>query len=291
MIDNAGHLMSGGSDVAVARAVGVDDNMVSSHSHHYFEIYYLRSGQRYHVIEDHLHLIKSGELIIFPPYLMHHSFGDKGVGFDRYVLYFSPEVVASAKLLNRIRNASNSYSFDGPEARRVEDIFGRLDGVQQRGDEFAAVEMRLLVNELLIGMARQEPSNTEVERRDRVAEVVRYLHDNHCQQLRLEDIAEEFYVSQYHLCREFKKFTKSTVMQYLNKIRIGQAQRLLDETDLNVTQISERVGFVNVTHFNRVFKQITGMAPLSYKKAHTLRYASRCGGEYSGAAFADTYNL
>lgn len=277
MIDNAGYLMSGGNDVAIGRAVGVNDNMVSSHSHHYFEIYYLKSGQRYHVVEDHLHLINSGELIIFPPYLMHHSFGDEGVAFDRLVLYFSPDVLVSRELLDRVGKRSNTYKFDGVQRHNAEEIFDRLQLIQDRGDEFAADEMRLLVNELLISIVRQEPTDTQIERRDRISAVIRYLHDNFSRQLRLEDIADEFFISQYHLCREFKKYTKSTVMQYLTNIRMGQAQRLLDETELSVTEISERIGFANVTHFNRVFKQCTGMAPRDYKSANARTRARRAG--------------
>lgn len=276
MIDNAGYLMSGGNDVALGRAVGVNDNMASSHSHHYFEIYYLKGGQRYHVVEDRLHLINSGELIVFPPYRMHHSFGDEGVAFDRTVLYFRPEVVATDEILERIGKQTNTYRFDGVQLRHVDSIFERMERVQECADEFAGEEMRLLVNDLLISIVRQAPTDTEVERRDRITGVIRFLHEHHSEHLRLNDIASEFFVSQYHLCREFKKATKSTVMQYLTNVRIGQAQRLLDETELSVTEISERVGFANVTHFNRVFKQLTDMAPREYRSANARsRVAAR----------------
>lgn len=276
MIDNAGYLMSGGNDVALGRAVGVNDNMASSHSHHYFEIYYLKGGQRYHVVEDRLHLINSGELIVFPPYRMHHSFGDEGVAFDRTVLYFRPEVVATDEILERIGKQTNTYRFDGVQLHHVDSIFERMERVQECADEFAGEEMRLLVNDLLISIVRQAPTDTEVERRDRITGVIRFLHEHHSEHLRLNDIASEFFVSQYHLCREFKKATKSTVMQYLTNVRIGQAQRLLDETELSVTEISERVGFANVTHFNRVFKQLTDMAPREYRSANARsRVAAR----------------
>lgn len=276
MIDNAGYLMSGGNDVALGRAVGVNDNMASSHSHHYFEIYYLKGGQRYHVVEDRLHLINSEELIVFPPYRMHHSFGDEGVAFDRTVLYFRPEVVATDEILERIGKQTNTYRFDGVQLHHVDSIFERMERVQECADEFAGEEMRLLVNDLLISIVRQAPTDTEVERRDRITGVIRFLHEHHSEHLRLNDIASEFFVSQYHLCREFKKATKSTVMQYLTNVRIGQAQRLLDETELSVTEISERVGFANVTHFNRVFKQLTDMAPREYRSANARsRVAAR----------------
>lgn len=49
-------------------------------------------------------------------------------------------------------------------------------------------------------------------------------------------------------------------------MRIGHAERLLHETDARIAEISEKVGFSNVTHFNRTFRQITGMSPSQSKR-------------------------
>ena len=70
----------------------------------------------------------------------------------------------------------------------------------------------------------------------------------------MNDLAEQFYLSPYYLCREFKKYTNSTIVQYINSLRVGHAQRLFVETDKSVTEISKIVGFSNVTHFNRVYR-------------------------------------
>lgn len=77
----------------------------------------------------------------------------------------------------------------------------------------------------------------------------------------VNQLAEILYVSPYHLCHEFKNATGKTIIQYLNTTRILHAQRLMLETDYNITQISREVGFSNLTHFNRTFKKITGVAP------------------------------
>ena len=84
----------------------------------------------------------------------------------------------------------------------------------------------------------------------------------------LEEIAKTFFISPYHLCREFKRYTNSTVVQYVNITRIMNAQRKFMETDKNITEISKETGFSNITHFNRVFKAVTGMTPSGYRKTH-----------------------
>ena len=68
------------------------------------------------------------------------------------------------------------------------------------------------------------------------------------------------------MCREFRKVTGQTIVQYIQRTRIMNAQRLFMETDLNVTQVSEQTGFASLTHFNRVFQQIAGVTPSAYRK-------------------------
>ena len=72
----------------------------------------------------------------------------------------------------------------------------------------------------------------------------------------VNQLAEILYVSPYHLCHEFKNATGKTIIQYLNTTRILHAQRLMLETDYNITQISREVGFSNLTHFNRTLKKL-----------------------------------
>jgi AraC-like DNA-binding protein len=56
--------------------------------------------------------------------------------------------------------------------------------------------------------------------------------------------------------------------QYLNEIRITEAKRLLKDTDRTITEIAFSVGYNNVTHFNRVFRQDVGIAPSTYRESN-----------------------
>lgn len=266
MRDRAGHAMAGGTEVALERVEGVNDNMSKSHYHRYFELYCLEAGARYHIADDQLHYLEAAAIILFPPFVMHHSFGDHDVRFRRVVLYFQPEAVISAELLDQISAGVMSYQLTGTDQQAAQWALQGLFRAQDEQAEFVSDEMRLLVNQLLIGLARSEQTDTQVTRQARVGQVIRFLHDHHHEQITLELLSKEFFVSQYHLCREFKRFTNSTIVQYLNNVRIGHAERLLHETDARIAEISEKVGFSNVTHFNRTFRQITGMSPSQSKR-------------------------
>ena len=65
----------------------------------------------------------------------------------------------------------------------------------------------------------------------------------------------------------FKRQTGITVVEYINRLRIQHAYKLLQETDLSVATISRQVGFDTVIYFNRVFKKMLGETPLQARKS------------------------
>ena len=124
------------------------------------------------------------------------------------------------------------------------------------------------LNGLLLNMLRLDFEAVKSIPKTRSAKAVDYIHNHYMEDISVNQLAEILYVSPYHLCHEFKNATGKTIIQYLNTTRILHAQRLMLETDYNITQISREVGFSNLTHFNRTFKKITGVAPREKKKLY-----------------------
>lgn len=272
MIDQAGIRMAQGSQIACERISGVNDNMSKSHYHDYFEIYLLESGERIHMIKDSMFRMQAGELILFSPYIMHHSFGEQDVPFKRIVLYFHKSEVDSQELLEALENGSGLYRPEKKDYQFIHSIINQLIDEQENQAPFKQSCEHTLLNILLIYLMRnsiqQQP--VKIEMGNRIDTVINYIHNHYAEDISLQLLAELFYISPYYLCREFKRCTNRTIVQYINVTRIMNAQRKFMETDKNVTQISKETGFSNVTHFNRVFKTVTGMTPLGFKKTlHT----------------------
>ena len=93
------------------------------------------------------------------------------------------------------------------------------------------------------------------------------MENNFCFNLRLEDFAELCHCSLSTFKREFKVIYNESPGKWITKRRIRRAANLIANSNQSVTQIAFETGFEDLSHFSRVFKQITGKNPTDYKKS------------------------
>ncbi len=265
MKDHAGYLMATGRSVATARAAGCNDNMKNSHSHPYFEIYYLEEGQRYHWVRDQIYHLTAPALIVFPPHTLHHSYGGVDVRFKRVVIYFSPDLPGATLACQHLCQEVTVYQLQPAERTHLDVLVNALLESEKAVDEYTQEYRQAVVTQLLITLIRHGTAELFPYPATQLGSVISYLHERHHTPVTLDELARRFRVSKFHLCREFKKATGRTVISYLTDVRIGHASRLLQETHDSITDISRAVGFSNLSHFNRVFREHTGLSPSAYR--------------------------
>lgn len=93
-----------------------------------------------------------------------------------------------------------------------------------------------------------------------------YIDTNFTNRLLLEDLAEQFYISKYHLSREFKKAYGITIGAYLLSCRIGLAKRLLRFSSKPIEEIAMLCGIPDTSYFTKVFRKSEQMTALEYRK-------------------------
>jgi two-component system response regulator YesN len=112
---------------------------------------------------------------------------------------------------------------------------------------------------------RRLPSRLAVKAR-------KYIHEHYSRpSLSLAEISTYLGVSPSHFCYQFARETGQTFKEYLTKVRVEEARRLLLDTCLKVYEISERVGYLNPEHFSRVYKHHTGLSPHTWGPARESR--------------------
>jgi AraC-like DNA-binding protein/ligand-binding sensor protein len=108
-----------------------------------------------------------------------------------------------------------------------------------------------------------------------------YIAGHHADPITLHEIACAMHVSTFYFCKIFKKATGLTFTEYLGRIRIEKAKNLLLNPHLRVSEIAYTVGFQSLTHFNRIFREITGEAPTGFRE-HGARLAKGATGNRRG---------
>lgn len=266
MLDTAAIIISQGKKIAYAYAEGVNDNMIQSHFHDFFELYYLLDGERLHMIEGETYHFTANDFVLFPPHIMHYSYGEKDMPFKRIVLYFTPDLITDEDVRQKLLEKVTIFTTQSLKASSIlpllQDLTRELDSPGKYHDAFISNQL----NRLLLSILRLEFNAAKSIPKTRSAQAVDYIHTHYMDDISVNQLAEMLYISPYHLCHEFKNATGKTIIQYLNTTRILHAQRLMLETDYNITRISREVGFSNLTHFNRIFKKVTGVNPSEKKK-------------------------
>jgi two-component system response regulator YesN len=100
-----------------------------------------------------------------------------------------------------------------------------------------------------------------------IEEVEKYLQEHYDQELSLQILAEKFHVSSIYLGRLFKSETGEYFSDYLNRLRIEEAKRLLHDSYLKTTEIAIQVGFLDPNYFYRKFKQTVGISPTEFRNS------------------------
>ena len=98
-----------------------------------------------------------------------------------------------------------------------------------------------------------------------VIAAIRYVNKNINQKLSLDQITGTVGISRTHLCAIFKLETGKTLLTYFTERKTTEAKRLLTTTDMPLGSISEYLGYSSQSHFQRVFRDQTGMTPLKYR--------------------------
>lgn len=102
-----------------------------------------------------------------------------------------------------------------------------------------------------------------------VNQLISNLHRNFSSKLTLETLSLDCHCSRSTMSRIFKAHTGLTIMEYLLRVRMNEAERLLSDTVFSVQEIGEICGFSDANYFSYVFKKRTGFTPSEYKKRKT----------------------
>ena len=104
--------------------------------------------------------------------------------------------------------------------------------------------------------------------------VMEYIDTHYMSDLSLDEVAAAAGFSKFHFSRLFKQYTGFTFCDYIRHRKIKIAEELLNQSELSVTEIAMQSGFVSLSTFNRVFRQLKNCSPTEYREKNQ-RYSSQ----------------
>ena len=107
-----------------------------------------------------------------------------------------------------------------------------------------------------------DPSAFIVER------ALQYMKENCVRRIRLSDVADSVYVSQWHLSKLLNRYTGRSFFDILSDYRINKSKEMITDPSLRIHEIAVMVGFSDVAHFSKTFKRLTGKSPVDYRASY-----------------------
>lgn len=127
--------------------------------------------------------------------------------------------------------------------------------------------MFLLEKFTAVASGETEPVTASPRERRRAVEAALWLEANIAEPVGLEDAARHVALSPYHFLRIFRKIVGATPHQYLLRLRLRRAARLLADDDLPVTEVALESGFADLSNFVRTFGRAAGVSPRRFRRA------------------------
>jgi AraC-like DNA-binding protein len=264
--------------IAYSQYFGAFD-MPVNHMHDTFELYYLMSGERNYFIKDRLYQLRKGDIVFIPKYELHRTLAAGTPHHDRFLIEFSErlfrETIGESYdeiLLHPYLRGIRTFRPKPEEQLVLDGIVYRIIRDLKHPQTAHALQVKLLAIDVMLFLARcleryaEDDSESDPPIHRKISDIAAYINTHYMRPLTLAQLSETFSLSPHYISRIFKEKTGFSFIQYLTYVRIGEAKRLLRESDRKVLEIADQVGFENLAHFNRVFKQTVQLSPSQYRR-------------------------
>ncbi|WP_160692170.1 AraC family transcriptional regulator [Clostridium sp. C2-6-12] len=161
------------------------------------------------------------------------------------------------QLLDLLNLSSCIIFMDFEENSLIEELLFKILKEDKIKSTYSELYIMTLLLQLLITINRCSAKNKndyETEQKnENILKIVRYLNSNYLNKISLNDLSELFFISEAHLSRSFKKVTGFNIITYINILRIKEAQKILLNSNMNITVITYTIGYESITNFERIF--------------------------------------
>ena len=232
------------------------------HLHPYVEIAYVIEGSIEVTINDFSRRLNVGEVsVCFPNDI--HSFNSEE--FSKILLFiFSPDITGSFFGMRMDKTLENPFMSTAIIDEGIHSLLYMLH------NEFTKYNNKYVVKGLLYTILGKLDEHFTFKKsspfyNSTIQSLLKYIEVHYHEKISLESIAKDLGFSKFYLSRIFSNKIGYQFNDYVNRLRINKAQKLLSETDLPITVIALECGFESQRNFNRIFKELTSLTPTQFR--------------------------
>lgn len=242
------------------------------HYHEFYKIVLLVSGSGSYVVEGNRYLLQPGDVVVVGRGCVHRPEFEQNAPYERYILYISPEFLLRCSRpecdLKECFSGRYGHVLRVNESHR-EELFATVSRLEQEllGQEFGSTILsRESLLRLLVQIGRfQRQTDSHFPApiatgSDRVLQILAYLDTHLTEDLSIDDLAEQFYLSKYHMMRLFRRETGCTIHTYLTQRRLMLARDYI-RRGFKTTDACFRSGFRSYCSFTRAYAKYYGTTP------------------------------
>ena len=245
------------------------------HSHDFYEVNLIWSGSMHYQVGERVYHLTNGDILLLAPGQEHCRAQEAELGpCERVVLWLDrtslQQFCAFGVDPSECFRDSTCLRFDNEQTMRIGELLDRCMR-ENESEEFGAsmmadtamIQAMILINRLHRRMARSERRG---QSGSLVGRVLEYINNHFSEELTLDGLAARFFISKYHLSREFGRIVGIPVHRYIIQKRLVVAKQMLSE-GRSSSMVYQHCGFGDYSNFYRAFRNEYGISPKDYVAA------------------------
>ena len=241
----------------------------SYHYHDFHKIIVFISGKVTYHIEGKAYHLKPRDILLVSQGAIHKPEIDPSVPYERYIFWIRDDL--SCQELNTCFQKANDRSFnlvraDSALQERLKDLLPEIEQTLQNkhfGDtvlrDALFTQFMIYINRIFLRTS-SSPDKKTYSSDTQVEQLLKYINRNLSENLSIDQLANRFFLSKYHMMRKFKNETGYTIHNYITSKRLLMARSLISQ-GIPVMKAALASGFRDYTTFVRAYKKQFGKAP------------------------------
>jgi AraC-like DNA-binding protein len=246
--------------------------------HDGYEIYYFISGKVTYFIEGTAYELNPNDILLINPRELHRPQLNGSCVYERKIINFTEDFLKELNfndynlfkcLEDRVSGKNNLIPSYEVLANNLDQIIKNIEKCNGKGASQEILKKTYLAQLLILLNNIMDNKKNEAlilnKNNERITSVIQFINENLSSELSLSVLQENFYVTKFYLCHQFKEITGFTLNEYITYKRIMKAREFI-KLNYPMTEIYKLVGFSDYSNFYKAFKKANGISPREYKK-------------------------